>query len=516
MSEFSFRQQNLGFLEHCSETLVSYTNLSALPAESSYIDDYVTGEPWFSYTYDLGDNWDHKVTVEQILPDYDKACPVVLKYKGDCPPESGEEEALPYDIEAVNAYLAQTCTAIPDKIEKRTSLEIYRDWEKGQYGLYMKRPKGNTRKGVPQAKRDLEAWLNTMAKNLEQRIDELSKDNLAKKSLDPTLEETLQYFDKASLRDIAKDKQILYKSKDTKAALVKKIYAVMSRPEIMESYFITMTDEETKNLKEAMKSRSAALDMTDEDFPILNGRAYITYDKNYGLDIPIEVQEAFRKLNKGELHKKRLRRTWLMQCLNVVNMLYGIAPMAILVKLFNQHKKYKTTVPDLVEEMESIPPDLLDGEIHEETYYADGLWPDDLDLLENQGDVPFYIPPTQEILELWDDPLASLPYLQELMHFFLDHFPDLADEELYQLLTGLHVLMIHDAPIQPIVEQLMNGGFNLTEEEELFTLPNLLKKISYNTRKLFKRGFKPIELDPQKNKSQRSNLIEVKNWRIRK
>ena len=42
----------------------------------------------FSYTYDMGDNWEHEVMVEKILsPEPDKHYPICLTGKRACPPE---------------------------------------------------------------------------------------------------------------------------------------------------------------------------------------------------------------------------------------------------------------------------------------------------------------------------------------------------------------------------------------------------------------------------------------------
>lgn len=42
----------------------------------------------FSYTYDFGDNWDHEILVEKILPpENDRDYPVCLAGKRACPPE---------------------------------------------------------------------------------------------------------------------------------------------------------------------------------------------------------------------------------------------------------------------------------------------------------------------------------------------------------------------------------------------------------------------------------------------
>ena len=47
------------------------------------IDEDITRTGWFRYTYDFGDNWQHKVIFEKVDPAYTKRCATILKWKGD-------------------------------------------------------------------------------------------------------------------------------------------------------------------------------------------------------------------------------------------------------------------------------------------------------------------------------------------------------------------------------------------------------------------------------------------------
>ena len=87
----------------------------------NYLDE---GEK-FIFVYDFGDHWEHVVLLEKVLDDFEKDYPVVLKFKGNCPPEdcggiywyyellerddeTSKEflnEIEDYDIEKVNEFL---------------------------------------------------------------------------------------------------------------------------------------------------------------------------------------------------------------------------------------------------------------------------------------------------------------------------------------------------------------------------------------------------------------------------
>ena len=58
-----------------------------LESGETLIDDFLDTEDWFTYIYDFGDYWKHRVTVEKVLMDYDKNYAQIIKYKGDTPYE---------------------------------------------------------------------------------------------------------------------------------------------------------------------------------------------------------------------------------------------------------------------------------------------------------------------------------------------------------------------------------------------------------------------------------------------
>ena len=54
-------------------------------ASETLIDPYMENTKWFTYSYDFGDDWEHRVEVEEIVYDCGYTCPVVLKARGACP-----------------------------------------------------------------------------------------------------------------------------------------------------------------------------------------------------------------------------------------------------------------------------------------------------------------------------------------------------------------------------------------------------------------------------------------------
>ena len=142
-------------------------------ASEHYLDEFFQDDAVksFRYIYDFGDDWQHKVTIEKYLEDYDGNCPKVIKYKGDCPPEDCggvwgfaelleeaktdeeqrewlEESYHSYDMESVNAFFSDAMRIDEKKAEKRDCYQIMRDIHlNGKCGLPVKqKPASKKRK----------------------------------------------------------------------------------------------------------------------------------------------------------------------------------------------------------------------------------------------------------------------------------------------------------------------------------------------------------------------------------
>jgi hypothetical protein len=163
--EFEFYHLGLRIIEDAEEFEIGYGPYDCIEASKTYIREYLEENDWFTYIYDLGDYWSHRVTVEKVLEDCPYDHPQVIKYKGDCPVEdcggiSGYYECLEvirdgnhpennerldwmraqgypkeYDIADRNRRLQETYFYKWGKGEKRYQNEIYQDIFYGKQGL---------------------------------------------------------------------------------------------------------------------------------------------------------------------------------------------------------------------------------------------------------------------------------------------------------------------------------------------------------------------------------------------
>ena len=89
----------LKIISEDEEKLESRKDCNTALESEVLIKDYMRDGYRFLYCYDFGDNWQHEITVEDIIPDYDKNFPICLEGTGDAPPEDvggipGYEEFL--------------------------------------------------------------------------------------------------------------------------------------------------------------------------------------------------------------------------------------------------------------------------------------------------------------------------------------------------------------------------------------------------------------------------------------
>ncbi len=163
--EFEFYHLELRVVEQAEEYEFSYEPFDYIEASTTFIREYLEKNDWFTYTYDLGDDWQHRVTVEKIIEDYAYDYPQVIKYKGDCPVEDcggiygyydcleivsdsshpEYEERLEwmqsqgypreYDPDEVNRTLRESFFYRWGKGEKRCQSDIYEEHFSGKTGL---------------------------------------------------------------------------------------------------------------------------------------------------------------------------------------------------------------------------------------------------------------------------------------------------------------------------------------------------------------------------------------------
>jgi hypothetical protein len=526
LSDYEFRKQRISISEEKEDADFIWGGYQQFQSQDTYLRDFIEGEEWFTYTYDFGDQWEHRITLEKVVIDYDKPYPCVLKYKGNCPPEDCggidgyytvlqsnnteeqlEDNTIDYNMDDVNEELEETCFLRPEKVEKRDEQSIYRDFDNGTLGLFSK---------ISHKKRSHQP--RCASKTLDQLVKFLEKESWTETLRGQnTLEENLRQYDKESLKCIADDKKIIIKSHDTKEGIVQKIVKVMMNPKVIETYLLCMKDDEVRNVQKAAVKKTLFVNMKEDDFPVLYAGAYAAYADGWGIAIPVEITNRLNQMYTQTFVQRRIRCCWLLDCMKVATVLYGIVPIRILMTLFNQHKKYRTTSNALIEEIKKIPQDIFPFVLEGTTIYTIMAGIDDDVLLNAQDDKPFYIPSIKEIEDLSCSYIPDSPYIRNLEHCFLQvfHYPE---DGLLDLVSHIYTMSLYDDSLKTMLDFLEEEGIILTDDTGLEVLTRALVDLSNHTRKLVNRGFMPVELSNyhmnDKNSSPHpSNIIYVNDWK---
>ena len=95
-------------------------------ADKTRLDKILTAEKQkYTYIYDFGDDWIHKIELEKILPD-DIKYPVCLAGKGECPPE---DCGGPWGYENVKAILSDPSHEEYEEMKEWLGLDEDDEWD---------------------------------------------------------------------------------------------------------------------------------------------------------------------------------------------------------------------------------------------------------------------------------------------------------------------------------------------------------------------------------------------------
>lgn len=111
----------------------SFSNYEKLNAETLTLDEIFTHEKQtYSYIYDFGDDWDHKITLEKIIPDQKTSIPKIIKAQGACPPE---DCGGPWGYENLKEILADKKHPEHKEMKEWLGLSPRQHWDPEQFDM---------------------------------------------------------------------------------------------------------------------------------------------------------------------------------------------------------------------------------------------------------------------------------------------------------------------------------------------------------------------------------------------
>lgn len=534
--EFEFYHLSLRITEEDDEDFMDWDTYESVEANKTFINQYMEEQDWFTYTYDFGDNWDHRVTIEDTIEDYEYDYPQVIKFKGACPMEDCggiygyydcleimEDEAHPeyehrnewaisqgyqkeYDLEAVNESLQQEFVITYGKADNRLQTDIYMAMIAGEKGLIAsktarnnKRPvKSKSEVGKEKAEKMLQKILNRNIEDFNPFKDVTGAFGVT----EDTLEDIFYCYEKDFIKMVAKGQGVPKYFTYNKDELILRTIEYILEPDIMKAYFSCLLDEEIdafeSAVKEGVTSKVNNVDLFDK--LLVGGYVGITYE--HVLTIPSRVAEAYHNFANKEFQKERQKRSFLLACFIAAKNLYGIAPITVIAKMYNQNssasgKRDVIKSAAVIDEYEKIPKGLRDFEIQEKQFISNEFLSKDLyqAIKLYQGDKKFYIPTEEEIISFSID--GYLPNDQSMIKFkfFLQYIKGIEPKEVELICGEIQNAICMGGEIKSVTD-ILGENFKVLEidaaPEEY--LP-IIFELWNDTRMITNRGFKPNELD---------------------
>lgn len=539
MFEFEFYHKELRLIEGVDE-FVGMGSFDYLEASTTFIREFMEENEWFTYTYDLGDDWQHRVTIEKTIDNWEFNYPQVIKYKGDCPIEdcggiygyydcldiisdenhSEYEERLEwmesqgypkeYDMEYVNQQLKNQYFYMIGKRETRCQNKIYEEHFSGEYGLKATKNDKNKNLNIIQSNRHkMDDSLQKMADLMKEYIA-LQKQMESQRPKISTLKDIFADYEKCDLVEMAREKGVPGISGKNKNQVIEKLYTFMMDEAEIKKYFYCMSVDVRREFQKALNCVGFYESDNSGLFTNLHKAAYIGVLENGCIMIPEDVKNMYRKLLNAAFEKECDKRSYILYCLETAKRLYGIVPFEIFRKLVNTNGKKDFGTEEVRQILKEIPVEYMEFIVKGNKLYHKEFYPNDRGLLEAQGNKQYYIPTNEEIMDIGvNGYLSKDKYIQQFQKYLIKKLDAMEDEAEF---AGRIIwrLICNDREMQEIFSVLDDVGLMANSEKELHSLVQKINELWNNTRKLLNRGYTPNEMR-QREKAAHLNIPMAHN-----
>lgn len=309
-----------------------------------------------------------------------------------------------------------------------------------------------------------------------------------------TLEECLTLYSDEILEYIMEDKDIEKNGNMTHKTMCRQIAAHMMQPEELELYFSCLSDDEVSRLKEGI-TRDFAQGTREGSYqiPMLLCQAEYAFrlsDEPEDAELfwlPYDVAEAFVNMQSEAFTIKRKKQNHFLSCLMAVDTFYGAVPMHVIAPVMQK------SVEEAAEGISGLPRELSHYIAADEMIYHRDLYLEDYGILNEQKEIPYYIPDKEELDELarWGY-LPTRAEMRALVNYLISEKNMDTDVAEYVSMWIQKMTAAGGSP-EDVYNYLEEFGV-LTKGERALELNELIQVFQRNTRKLINRGFTDMEL----------------------
>lgn len=312
------------------------------------------------------------------------------------------------------------------------------------------------------------------------------------------LKHVLMMYDKESLLNYARDLGIRRTSGLKKDELADKIANELLMPTVMRRRIAVLSPECRALLERAISEPFVPSSDEMENALVLHESDYAFLNKRDQLNVPVDVKNAYEKLNTPEFRKYARKMSWLSQCLDFGELFYGVFDKDVLRKMFNVRKGFHISEEELERLCNEFPADMTKCHLEEGQRFivAEYLAYDDRykDLLDIQAGKDFYIPDGQEVLDYAKNLYLSQEPAYQNFTEFLQHEIGMTYEEADIETLGVWNKIQFNIDFSDIVQYFIDAYEELLDDPRLEEIIRLLQELINNTRMQIHRGHTPNEM----------------------
>lgn len=483
--EFEFYQAGIQLREwREGEQAVRRYNFDYWCSSDTYIDDLMGREPWF--TFRTGKEKEYRVTIEKCVTD-EKPYPYILKQK-----ESPDSRTW-MDVEKANQELRGQFQVTYGDPDYRTFDELKQEMKTGSFGLR------GAEKPVSRAERNeksSETKLREFADLLQKHLAE-NRNAQERYTRNPEMAEIMSSWTKEELKSLAEDLELKGYHSLKKDILVGKIKEELLKPSVMERQMMMFSDEEIAAFESVLKTTGYY--PVRKDLELLEGfynLAYVgIYNDNFAA-VPDEVKKIYKKVNTPKFRKKRKRAFWMIRCLTMVIFLYVLAPISVIKEMLVKCLGEDISEEEFREIFAWIPdyqnPCVIRGEwiIYKEVL-PQGFYNK---IKESQGDLEYYIPEQEEILDYTGHGYPSRDTCCRKVKEFLIKRMKIEEEQTENLMQGIYSRISLGGGPSDVTEIFEEEGIIFPNETTVRDFIALLIELNNSTRMIQNRGWTPSEM----------------------
>lgn len=483
--EFEFYQAGIQLREwREGEQAVRRYNFDYWCSSDTYIDDLMGREPWF--TFRTGKEKEYRVTIEKCVTD-EKPYPYILKQK-----ESPDSRTW-MDVEKANQELRGQFQVTYGDPDYRTFDELKQEMKTGSFGLRgAEKPVSRTERNEKSSETKLREFADLLQKHLAE-----NRNAQERYTRNPEMAEIMSSWTKEELKSLAEDLELKGYHSLKKDILVGKIKEELLKPSVMERQMMMFSDEEIAAFESVLKTTGYY--PVRKDLELLEGfynLAYVgIYNDNFAA-VPDEVKKIYKKVNTPKFRKKRKRAFWMIRCLTMVIFLYVLAPISVIKEMLVKCLGEDISEEEFREIFAWIPdyqnPCVIRGEwvIYKEVL-PQGLYNK---IKESQGDLEYYIPEQEEILDYTGHGYPSRDTCCRKVKEFLIKRMKIEEEQTENLMQGIYSKISLGGGPSDVTEIFEEEGIIFPDETTVRDFIALLIELNNSTRMIQNRGWTPSEM----------------------